>query len=385
MDILFIGPYKQNDGWGHASLDYIRSLLQHTYDDTDNNIAVRPIYMSNNVLPQQLEENIQEAEKLQFNNKPDIIIQNTLPSFLSPTDSNDIGLCFFETQKVCNKRWIRNLNLMDMLWTHSENEKQALLRSGVKTPISVIHGAVDLKKYYRKYDDKNIQRYKLNTDTFKFYFVGEYTHRKNIIELILAFNREFHYREKVDLVIKTNRSGSKPNILHQKINEDVTKLHDSMRLYKDRKYYKRPIIITDMLTNFDLCALHQECDCFVTTSYGEAFCRPAIDGMGFGNTPICTGNTGMDEFVNNKTGWVIPSMVMPVLTHEPPIKDIYTSHETWVQPAIITLQKYMREAFELSKDDRTAKQDYGMEKIKEFSHQHVGQLMMESIGELQTC
>ena len=40
-NILFVGPYRQADGWGFASHDYLMSLLT-----TEHNIASAPIYLN---------------------------------------------------------------------------------------------------------------------------------------------------------------------------------------------------------------------------------------------------------------------------------------------------------------------------------------------------
>ena len=41
MNILFVGPYRQNDGWGLASQSYIKAL-----GTTGHNITTRPVFLA---------------------------------------------------------------------------------------------------------------------------------------------------------------------------------------------------------------------------------------------------------------------------------------------------------------------------------------------------
>ena len=70
MKILFIGPYRQADGWGDAARHYIKAL-SHVGD-----LAIRPIYLGSSYC--ELDEDLLEYE---FNDPKDydVIIQNSLP------------------------------------------------------------------------------------------------------------------------------------------------------------------------------------------------------------------------------------------------------------------------------------------------------------------
>jgi len=55
MRILFIGPYRQNDGWGNASKHFLKSLCM-----TEHDIAARPIYLNNQLSYNELSEDDDE-------------------------------------------------------------------------------------------------------------------------------------------------------------------------------------------------------------------------------------------------------------------------------------------------------------------------------------
>src|SRR5690606_6840323 len=75
MNVLYIGPYRQQDGWGRASRDYLKALSM-----TGHNIVARPIWMSNHVTNQD-DVFINELESRRFDKRPDVVIQNVLPYF----------------------------------------------------------------------------------------------------------------------------------------------------------------------------------------------------------------------------------------------------------------------------------------------------------------
>ena len=57
MNGLFIGPYRQNDGWGMASRDYIRAIATQI-----PNLTTRPIYFTNNIID--IDNDVAQHEKI---------------------------------------------------------------------------------------------------------------------------------------------------------------------------------------------------------------------------------------------------------------------------------------------------------------------------------
>jgi len=378
MNILFIAPYRQLDGWGYAAYDYAKSLLT-----TDHNVAIKPIYMANVGRRDTIDDELSIAEKRQFD-KIDVVIQNVIPPYISYLNVPlNIAWCMFETKHI-QQSWMRQLNIVDALFTATKPEKQQLIDEGYKKPVFCTNNGIDIEKYNKEYNTERVsQTFQLKPNTFKFYFIGEYIQRKNIEDLVLAFYREFHFRENVDLVIKTNRAGLEGYILKNKVYNDIVNLRNNMRIYQNPQYYKNPIIITDRLSDDDMCALHQACDCFVMPSFGESLCRPALDALGFGKTPIVSDLTGMRDYIDDNVGWVVRSTLTPVVTNEPPMKDIYTSNELWASPDILSLQKAMREAYNMWVNKTIIqKQIAGLDVIKKFSYKTVGENINNAIVEL---
>ena len=80
MNVLFIGPYRQNDGWGNAAKAYIKALA----GIESVNLCIRPIYMGSSIC--EIDEDIIEFEYNSFD-EYDLVIQNVLPSFCDYSSS----------------------------------------------------------------------------------------------------------------------------------------------------------------------------------------------------------------------------------------------------------------------------------------------------------
>ncbi len=350
-NILYIGPYRQQDGWGQAAKDYILSL-----NETDNNIHCQPVYMSNSI-----DENIDPKIKAIENNQLsqyDVVIQNVLPMMMTKTHLYNVGLLFIENQNFCSES-VQNLNLMDEIWVSSNLEKKSLTDGGVKTPIKVIGHAINVQKSQNNIFTDAIK------DHYKFYFIGEYIQRKNIKDLVTAFHLEFDITEKVSLVLKLSGSG---NNFHEFVEKDLQNIKAQLRT---RKYFHNEILITNRLSNDQMNGLHNSADCFVVVSYGEAFCRPAAEALCNGNYLISSSNIGILDYTNPEDVDVIDCYPSPVILDNPQSMaslDIYNANETWYVPNILDLRKKMRLAFENRKQNNNSN-FY----IEQFSYKNIGQ------------
>jgi glycosyltransferase involved in cell wall biosynthesis len=337
MNILYIGPYRQADGWGEAAHDYVMAL--HT---TPHNLTIRPIYMASS-LRQQIPKIIPKLETTKYDHY-DVVIQHVLPHLVEYVHgSKNVCLSMFETGSLEYTEWPRKLNcLIDELWVPSIQEKCDLMNSGVKIPIHNIGAAIDVTKFEKTHDMSRWLEYGLG-DTFNFYFIGEYIPRKNLDALVVAFHREFSPDEPVNLILKVNKGGMTSTELANHLGKELTGLKKSLHLYQHVEMYKNDYLLTEYVPEAALYGLHQVCDCFVMPSRGEAFCRPAIDAMGFGNTPIVTNGTGMTSFIN-----------------------------TWSEIDILHLQRAMRTAYERRPLERARMQEAGRAKVQEFSYENIG-------------
>lgn len=329
MNVLFIGQYRGSelDGWSSAAREYLEALLM-----TNHNVVCRPIYMA----PQRydkLSAKIIEAEKRQFDTRPDIIIQNVLPDYLEWHEGYNIGLFYTETSNLGKTGWIEKINLMDEIWVNSEAEANSLKRGGVKCKISVVPIPADtdlLAQYIDVEPQFNIEDMK---NKFLFYFIGEHNDRKNIMALVKAFHREFSPTEPVGIVLKSNSP---------QLKEQINKWKSSSRC---RTIYIPELLLNSHLSDKEMASLHQMCDCFVTTSRGESLGRPIVDALFFNRPVVCPEGIFSASLFKGQV-ITVKSYTVPVDTEQPPIPTIYTYNETWEEVDIIELQSVLRGIYE---------------------------------------
>lgn len=367
-NILFIGPYRQDDGWGDAAKHYIRALAL-----TGNNLCIRPIYMADTAGEMPIEFLEYEQNKLPYY---DVVIQNVLPHLLeyNSTFGKNIALIYTETGNWQNA-WASRLNRMDDIWIPSERDRLNLTSSGVIKPIYKVPIPIDVAKFTQSYDSTELTLLK-DKKSFIFYFIGEFIQRKGLEKLIQAFHIEFAPDEPVDLVIKTSKAGLTANQLAKHLNDYCNKIKSILRIYGNLDNYKKEMFITNRLSYNDLMALHYYSNCFVMPSSGESWSIPVADALGFGKTPIIVENTGPNDLVNDSNGWVVPSFQENVLVLDPPLPDIYIGKEIWYNISIHQLCNTMRHAYEYKVVNKSEK---GMEDIYKFSYENIASEINKTI------
>lgn len=371
MNILFVGPYRQNDGWGLATQSYIKALgTKH------NNLTTRPIFFTSAPSEYEPDEQILAYENAYFD-QYDVVIQKVLPHnlFVNKTYAKNIGLFVLETNNIGQSTCINNINQMDEVWVPSNTEKLCLQKSGVTKPIKVISQPLDTDFI------KNNQTHKLTLHpaidkTFKFYFIGEYNERKNVLDLVTAFHLAFDITQPVSLIIKSSISGMSPAESHRIIEKDIDNLKRKLNISTK---YKKELIITERLSDKDIVGLHNTADCFVMPSMGEAFCRPAAEALVLGKTPIVTNNTGMIDYINNENGWLIKSHKTPVILNNRPLTtdfDLYNANEYWYKVDMYNLIEHMRSVYTMHKSEKQKladKRELGKRLIDQFSYNSIGE------------
>ena len=368
MNILFVGPYRQNDGWGHATRDYIRAIATNS----EYNITTQPIYLSSH--DQSFDDKmILGLEESRYDTY-DAVIQKTLPDCFSinKTFKYNIGITELETNNYSSSSIVKSINRLDQIWVPSSQEKNTLQKSGVTIPVKIISQPINTAFIKSLYDYK----LKLNPildNFFKFYFIGDYNYRKNLYDLITAFHLAFSYEERVCLVIKTSIGGLKPGVSRQKIEQEIEDFKKTLNISNK---YKKEILITENLPDKDIIGLHNSCDCLVMPSYGEAFCRPAAEALLCGKTPIVNSNTGMTDFIDDSNGFKVKSSAVPVICNPRPLSnifDMYTGNEHWYKVDIYDLVDKLRSVYNMrNSDELKEKQNNGKKCLEKFSYSEIG-------------
>ena len=369
MKVLYLGVYRDGTGWGSAAQDYILAL-----DAADIEVVPRAIKLNN--VDAEVPNRLLELEQ-NDDSDCDVVIQHILPHYMDYNGSFDknIALYVTETSHCRNTAWPERINLMDEAWVPNQDMIQNAVASKICAPIHVIPHACDVSRYQKSYEPLDIGYIK---DKFVFYYIGEVNRRKNIPALIKAFHVEFGIHEDVALVLKAHLPGKsvKDSESHLKFMCDGIK--DGLKMYPNRSTYHNEVFISQRLTDEDIMRIHKTCDCFVSTSFGEAWCIPAFDAMAMGNTPICTRNGGPQDFLRG-CGWLVDKRAEPCFGMTETFSEMYVGDENWDGISQSHLMSCMREAFENSKVRKQFSQA-GIAKAYDYSHLAVG-LQMKAVLE----
>ncbi len=371
MKVLYIGVYRDGTGWAQAAIDYILSL-----DAVGVDVVPRALKLNNYNAP--IPDRILELESRSAGGC-DYVIQHILPHMMEYDGrfKKNIGLYASETTNFKSSAWANRLNIMDEAWVINDQMKEAALASGVTVPIRIIPHACDIEKFQQGYEPHAFRR-EFGENDFFFYTIGEFNRRKNFSAMLRAYYTEFEPEEPVHLVIKTSIPGQEKDQASATITKFCQDCKASLKIYQDINHFKTIKLLTSRLNDEGLLRLHNTCDCFISTSHGEAWCIPSFEAMAFGKTPIVTNWSGFRQYMTENTGWLVNYKLEQVFGADGTFDDLYTGREEWAAVDIKHLRKCMREAYE-NHALRASKSEAGIQQAYSFTHNVVGSLMKESL------
>lgn len=370
MRILYLGHYKEGSGWSNAAINNILAL-----DSVGIDVVCRNVKLTNN--NPEIPKRILELESKDLSNI-DYCIQHLLPHHLVSTDKFKKNVAYFvhESSNIMHTSWGVYLKQMDEVWVPSEYASKKLENEGLKT--KVLPHCFDLHSYrtkYNKIDFNDLNSY------FKFYTVADLNDRKNIESIIKCFYSEFSKGEPVCLVLKVKKHGMKENELNQYVTNKINDIKKKLRVYKNPNSYPPQVIITTYMTNEQIYALHNTCDCFIGCSHGEGWSIPSFEAMCFGKTPICSNEGGPSEFIdsnNLNTGSLING-INGVCEHlDPAFPDIFTGKEEWFIPDESEIKTAMRYYYENRNDINRID---GFKQAKNFTFENVANKIKEYLND----
>lgn len=379
MKVLYIGHYKESGGWGNVATAQILAL-----DGAGVDVVCRNVTLTNdkpNVDPRILELEQKSSKDC------DVCIQHVLPHHLVGSDKFKRNIAFLETESMSlqNVFWIENLKMVDEIWVPNEDSRCNLTDDGFDhRKVHTVHHPCDISRYQKKYNPINIPE---TVGKFKFYTIADITDRKNLTSILTCFHSEFDRSEPVTMVMKLRRTGLTPDQVQQVAQEKINNVKASLRMYPDIKNYHTEVVITDDITDDEICALHQYCDCYVGTSHGEAWSVPTFDAMAFGNFPIASNVGGPPEYIRNMNinrpfdqyGYLVDGIETVCKCSDPAFPQIFTGREMWFQADESETKYAMRYVYEQYRKNPIAwKQKNitnGFKRAKDFSYEAVGERM----------
>ena len=178
MNILYVGPYRQNDDHGILSKLYLQDLIASNY-----NITSRPVYFSI--------KNIERysKNKLKYENtiydSYDCLIQHCPIDMLQKHSgfSKNIAIPIFDRSKNIKPYQAISLHSFDKIIADNDSDEAMLVRSGLEKNISRVTQPI-LEDLVATLKDKRLNLGLHNSAT-KFYLFGNLRDHADIIQKIL--------------------------------------------------------------------------------------------------------------------------------------------------------------------------------------------------------
>lgn len=353
QNILYVGPYRENNGLGRMSRRYINALSS----SNNINLAIRPIHFTQNTLFDPTEKiDFSEFEE-NFYTSYDVIFQHGYPDMFEYNRSfgKNIGIVEIETRTLNHSGWVEKINLLDEVVVQSVFSAQSLEDSGVNIPIKIIPDPYDNRLYSTECD--NFFFYPdPKTKPFIFYTIGQYTDKKNIKGILVAFMLEFSKNENVKLFIKTGDYYQENKSLEALIGHDIKQLQRSIR--KDPNEIPIIEVLCGIVKEEDIKRLHRSSDCYINTVKADSFGSCAIEAMLCDKLVINTKDVGSSTYINSKNGIVVDAIDTNIFTADFYSKNTFTIYEKWKEPNINSIRQAMRQAYNMSENDRLQKINY---------------------------
>lgn len=368
--VLYIGHFLENSGYSEAAKNYVHSMYCAGINVVCRNIKLNTSQGETSDLIKYL----LGKDASNFTH----VINHTLPHHWCYTSSaKNIGMYIYDTSE-CHYEWAKNLNMMDEIWTPTAYVLKSINRKYVKTNnVKIVPHAVDVTKFSKKYQQPFIPEI---NGTYKFYYIGESNKRKNIFDTIKAFHQEFDRNEPVSLIIKTSIPGLSPEESGRIISEECNKIKMETRRYNAVEKYIPEIIITERLSDDQINGIHQYCDCYVSTSRGEAWNQPLFDAYGFGNDAIryTSKSVEMYPYLSKNDNGSILVDEEPCFGYNAPFPFVGTANENWLRSDVFMVQGCMRFFFDLWQGSRYLNNKEKISRLSEvdkYSYSSIGKLI----------
>jgi len=344
MNVLFVGPYRQNDEWGRKSRSVLKAIQK-----TDHNVTSRPIYLSNSTYS---DSYIEESE-FNISNEYDILIQFLLQPYTGYNKSiakKHIGI--FNTETISNQiplGQLRSELLMDEVWADSPtigNSLQNILNSyESNTKVMATPPVLDVENLPEKINGSLREGDISLQNKFLFYYIGNILEEKEgFKETCLAYLNAFTHKDPVVLVIALeNRIGD----------EQISSILDNCRNYikKFKPYANQPHIRVvppqqgAVLNKRERIAIHIDGDCMVYPSYTVSINSIMLEGALYKSTPIINKSNACYEWFGEENLWGIDSYEELCISENAYPLYRFTSGESWYKPIIKSLSETMKEAY----------------------------------------
>lgn len=323
--VLFSAKVNSPSGFSLVARHYIHALHDHGVK-----VFVEPLDSVKHGIGLTGDETVDALLEGQGDMYMPQIIWGQAPYFIKNSGVYKIGHCEFEATEA-PESWVPYCNMMDELWVPTEWDRKKFVKAGVNVPIYVIAQGIDSNYFHPNAAPMRTDA----TETFKFLVNAAWYPRKNLKNLITAFQAEFKRGEDVCLIVKTLNLGLNKGIKEEL--KDIINVKDAANVY----------VREEEIQEYQLPSLYTMADCFVLPTRGEGWGLPLFEALACGIPVITTGYGAPNEVLRDKKGKPLPGVhfldYTEVMATDP---YVYMEGKKWAEPSLPQLMQEMRYQFE---------------------------------------
>jgi glycosyltransferase involved in cell wall biosynthesis len=294
------------------------------------------------------------------------IVWGQPPFFFKNSGAYKIGFAEFEGLRL-PAGWADQCNSMDEVWVPTEWNRELFRRGGVNVPLYIVQQGIDPNYFHPK-------RHPMVMDAkepFRFITNAAWYPRKNLRNLILAFQQEFSKDDGVCLIVKTINLGLNKGI-EQEVKE-VPSLAGRANVY----------VREEETPFYQLGSFYTAGDCFVLPTRGEAWGLILFEALACGLPIITTGYGAPFEVLRTLDGKPLPGVHFidwtEAMADEP---YVYMEGNRWAEPSLPHLQKLMREVFNNREAEKAAALETSEIIRKNFAWREVMKPVVERLEDI---
>ena len=368
MRINFSGSVWDSSGYGEFSRYFIYALHK-----AGVSVSVEPIALEVQDLDFGTKGEL--CKKLIGGGQPDVNVINMIPNLFRKhrrPGCVNIGFTMWEASRT-PPIWAKLCNEMDAIFVPCIYNKKVFEDSGVTVPIFIVPPGIEEEKV------SILSPMKRGDDGFSFYSIFQWLERKNPKGLLKAYLSEFSRNDNVKLVIKTYSRAKADNneiVIKKLINEVVSSMNiKSGELAKVE-------LVTSLLTDQEMGALHDDHDCFVLPFKSEGWCLPAFEAMLHAKPVIATNFSGAADFLSTEHSYPLNYTMTPCTNEGALMHSWYNGKMWWAEADLEDLAKKMRHVYE-NRLEAAAKgkkaQDFV---VNNFSSEATAETFVEAVKEV---
>lgn len=247
-----------------------------------------------------------------------------------------VGHTVWETDRV-PAHWPALLDIADLIVVPTDWNREVIERAGVRAPVRVVPH-VAASPHAAASDAWSA----IPAETFVVYTIAPWTARKALERTVLAYQEAFAGRDDTLLVLKTSqRDFTAP---HPESESPAAPGTTAWALARILGRFAAPApvrLVTTVLCEGDLDALHARGDCYLSLCRAEGWGIPPFDAAAWGNPVVITGFGGQTAYLAADGAFLVDYDLVAV--DDPAGGISYTGDQHWAEASLEHAAAQLRE------------------------------------------